>query len=182
MFRTITVFFSFCTLVSLAIALVTSCGDVSDDPADQTSEQEVVSTEWAKSAPDFKLLSTQLEQVTLSSFKGKVVLLDFWATWCQPCQVEMPIFEQLHHQYENKGFSVVGISVDREKLTVVEPFVENLGIGYPILFADEKVFREYAIMALPTAVLIDRQGKIRHRFEGATGSKESYVELIEKWL
>ena len=84
MFRTITVFFSFCTLVSLAIALVTSCGDVSDDPVDQTSEQEVVSTEWAKSAPDFKLLSTQLEQVTLSSFKGKVVLLDFWATWCQP--------------------------------------------------------------------------------------------------
>merc|ERR1712216_497783 len=81
---------------------ITGCGDVSDDPAAQTPEQEVVSTEWVKSAPDFKLLSTQLEQVSLSSFKGKVVLLDFWATWCQPCQVEMPIFEQLHHQYESK--------------------------------------------------------------------------------
>ena len=182
MFRPITVFFSSCLLVSLIIVPITGCGDVSDDPAAQTPEQGVVSTEWVKSAPDFKLLSTQLEQVSLSSFKGKVVLLDFWATWCQPCQVEMPIFEQLHHQYESKGFSVVGISVDREKLAVVEPFIENLSIDYPILFADEKVFQEYAIMALPTAVLIDRQGKIRHRFEGSTGSKENYAEVIEKWL
>ena len=175
-------FLTFYSLVGLAIAALLSCGDISADKPTQTSESQVVSTEWAKAAPDFKLLSTQLEKVSLSSFEGKVVLLDFWATWCQPCRIEMPIFDQLHHQYQTEGFIVVGISVDRERLTVVEPFIEGIGIDYPILFADEKVFQDYGIMALPTAILIDRQGKIRHRFEGATGSKKTYIEEIKKWL
>ena len=175
-------FLTFYSLAGLVISPLLSCGDISTDKPTQTSESPVVSTEWAKAAPDFKLLSTQLEKVSLSSFEGKVILLDFWATWCQPCRIEMPIFDQLHHQYQTEGFIVVGISVDRERLTVVEPFVEGIGIDYPILFADEKVFQDYGIMALPTAILIDRQGKIRHRFEGATGSKKTYIEEIKKWL
>mgnify|MGYP001319802045 FL=1 len=94
----------------------------------------------------------------------------------------MPIFNQLYAEYKGQGLQVVGVAVDSEKMTVVEPFVTQLGIDYTILFANDQVLKAYDIAALPTAIVIDRQGNIRRRFEGAEGSKRTYEQEIKKWF
>jgi len=79
----------------------------------------------------------------------------------------MPISDRLYNQYQTKRLNVVGIALDRERMEVVNSFVKKFGIDYPILFANDRALKDYDIMALPTAILIDRAGRIRHRFEGA---------------
>ncbi|HIO48352.1 TPA: TlpA family protein disulfide reductase, partial [Candidatus Poribacteria bacterium] len=109
------------------------------------------------------MLSTDFKPVSLSDYRGKIVLLDFWATWCKPCQEEIPIFIDLYDQYRNQGFEMVGISIDSERLKVVNPFIEKLGVNYTILLGEPNLMDKYNIMAIPTAVLIDQSGNIRKR-------------------
>ena len=91
----------------------------------------------------------------------------------------MPISDRLYNQYQTKRLNVVGIALDRERMEVVNSFVKKFGIDYPILFANDRVLKDYDIMALPTASLIDRAGTIRHRFEGAEGSETVYEQEIK---
>ena len=163
-------------------AFYLSIGFMGCDPSHDEESDELPPSKQAESAPYFYLLDTEQETVSLSGFQGQVVLLDFWATWCKPCQTEMPIFDRLYNQYQTEGLNVVGIALDRERMEVVNPFVKKFGIDYPILFANDRVFKDYDIMALPTAILIDREGRIRRRFEGAEGSKTVYEQEIKKWL
>ena len=165
-----------CTLLVISIILF-NCDSTSLNENDL-----VVTDEELVFAPNFHLLSTELETISLAKLRGDVVLIDFWATWCKPCRAEMPIFNQLHAEYKGQGLQVVGVAVDSEKMTVGEPFVTQLGIDYTILFANDQVLKAYDITALPTAVVIDRQGNIRRRFEGAEGSKRTYEQEIKKWF
>jgi thiol-disulfide isomerase/thioredoxin len=117
-------------------------------------------------APDFSLKTLEGQEVTLASLKGKVVLIDFWATWCGPCRESIPHLVDLYKSYREKGFEVVGISVDKGEAEVVRRFSKAMGIPYPILIASEEVTRNYAVTALPTTILVDRKGRIREKVIG----------------
>jgi thiol-disulfide isomerase/thioredoxin len=128
------------------------------------------------------LLSTDFKLVSLSDYQGKIVLLDFWATWCKSCQEEIPIFIDLYDQYRDQGFEMVGISIDSERLKVVNPFIEKLGVNYTILLGEPNLMDKYNIMAIPTAVLIDQSGNIRKRFTGAQLDRLIYKNELKKLL
>jgi len=121
-----------------------------------------------QAAPDFALASLQGKTVRLSDFRGRVVLLDFWATWCEPCRQEIPQLIQLQRQYARRGFSVLGIALDDAGATVVQPVARELGINYPVAIGSLRVAAAYGGMeALPTAFLVGRDGRILQIYFGA---------------
>jgi cytochrome c biogenesis protein CcmG/thiol:disulfide interchange protein DsbE len=128
-----------------------------------SSEGNIIS----KPAPSFTLPDLNGNKVSLSDFKGKVVILDFWATWCPPCVKEIPHFIELYNEYKNQGLTIVGISVDRQGVGIVKAFNKKYKINYPILMADSQVAHAYGnIRSIPTAFVIDPSGKIRYMYIG----------------
>ncbi|UKL14185.1 TlpA disulfide reductase family protein [Dissulfurimicrobium hydrothermale] len=124
-------------------------------------------------APDFTLLNLENKKVSLSDFKGKVVLLNFWATYCPPCRAEMPDFIALQNKYASKGFNVIGISVDEDWQEVLPSFVKAMKVNYPILIANTKVLKDYGdIYALPATFIIDREQKIVKSYTGMVTQDE----------
>jgi len=118
-------------------------------------------------APAFALKDLDGKEVNLSDFKGKVVILDFWATWCGPCVMEIPHFIELQKQYKDQGVAIVGISVDSEGIEVVKSFVQKHQVNYPILMADAKVQQSYGeIQAIPTTFVLDTSGIIQKQYIG----------------
>lgn len=103
----------------------------------------------------------------MSGLKGKVVLLDFWATWCPPCRAEIPHFKELYADYRGQGFEAVGLALDEGGADVVRPFVKENGVSYPIAMGTPKVAEAYGgIRGIPTTFLIDRQGRIAEKYVG----------------
>ena len=140
-------------------------------------------------APSFTLLSTELEEVSLADYEGKVVIVDFWATWCQPCQEEIPRFIELYNEYRAQGFEMIGISTDdvEERLKNIETFFQELSkagfdINYPILLAESEIIQKYQVPGIPAAYLINRNGEIVKVFNGAQESKAIYESELKKWL
>jgi cytochrome c biogenesis protein CcmG/thiol:disulfide interchange protein DsbE len=136
-------------------------------------------------APGFTLKTLDGQEITLSKLKGKVVLLDFWATWCAPCREAIPHLIHLQKTYQEKGFEVIGMNVDRGGAETVRRFVNSMDIPYPIILTPEEVSRNYGVTGLPTTILIDKEGKIRQKFSGFTSeiSKQitsTIVELIQE--
>ncbi len=117
-------------------------------------------------APDFTLKTLDGKEITLSQLKGKVVLLDFWATWCGPCKESIPHLIQLYKDYRQSGFELVGMNVDRGDGEAVRRFVASMDIPYPVVAAPEDVVRSYQVTGIPATFLIDRGGKIRERVAG----------------
>jgi peroxiredoxin len=112
-------------------------------------------------APDFALKDVNGQTVRLSDYRGKVVLLDFWSTWCGPCQIEIPWFMDLERRNKDKGFAVLGVSMDDEGWEVVKPFLSDLRVNYRVVIGDGETAQLYGgVDALPTTFLIDRGGKI----------------------
>lgn len=133
-------------------------------------------------APDFTLKTPEGRDVKLSSYKGKVVIIDFWATWCPPCRKGIPDLVELKKKYGKKGFEVIGISVDRDTKNEVVPFIKNYGINYPVVFYNDNVVRDYGgIQSIPTSFVIDKQGKVVASYVGLR-EKAVYEEIIEKLL
>ena len=119
-------------------------------------------------APAFSAERLEGGATTLGEFRGKVVLLNFWATWCAPCRAEMPSLEELSHEFPSQEFVVVGVSADYEGAQIVKPFVESFGLTFPILLdPDLAVNDKFEIRGIPATILIDQGGIIRHKFFGA---------------
>lgn len=133
-------------------------------------------------AADWNLKNLDGKSVKLSDFKGKVVILDFWATWCPPCREEIPGFIELQKQYGDKGLTVIGISLDQGGSEVVSAFVKAEKINYPIVLGDEAVAHNYGdIQAIPTTFIIDPNGNIVGAHQGAT-DKSVFEDEIKKLL
>jgi thiol-disulfide isomerase/thioredoxin len=125
----------------------------------------------APAAKDFTLKDVNNKDVRLSSYKGKVVLLDFWATWCGPCKVEIPWFLEFQQKYGAKGFQVIGVSVD-DTVAKLKPYMSSMKMTYPVLLGlghDDMIDAYGPMPALPTTIMISRDGKICGRHIGLTG-------------
>lgn len=115
-------------------------------------------------APDFTLPDLEGNQISLSTYKGRVVLLNFWATWCPPCRLEMPTMEKAYRKYRDKGFEVVAVSVDAGPKSSVKSFLREFGLSFQVLLdPDMETLRAFRGFSLPMTVVIDRQGVIRSR-------------------
>ena len=116
-------------------------------------------------APDFNLPVLGGGEISLSDLKGKVVVVNFWATWCPPCLVEMPVLNDLYGTYKDQGVEVLGLSLDEEGLSITQPFVEKLNVTYPILESDRNTYQAYGnVLTIPHTFVIDREGTVTKRF------------------
>jgi thiol-disulfide isomerase/thioredoxin len=124
-------------------------------------------------APDFSLESLDGKTLRLSDFRGKAVLLNFWATWCGPCKIEMPWFVELQNEYASQGLQIVGVAMDDASKEDISKFAKDMGVNYPILIGKEAVGDQYGgVPALPESFLIGRDGKIVDKILGLRGKAE----------
>ncbi len=132
-----------------------------------------------KPAPDFKLQDASGATVKLSDYRGKVVVLDFWATWCGPCKIEIPWFMEFEKTLKDRGFAVLGVSMDDDGWNVVKPYIQERGVNYRILLGNDQVGQAYGgVDSLPTTFLIDRSGRIASVHVGLSSSKEQLKDEI----
>ncbi len=148
----------------IALALVGGCRR-SAAPSGSGGEAETTTLSSGDVAPDFEAADLGGATVKLSALDGRVRLLDFWATWCPPCQAEIPMLNDLHEQYGAAGLSILALS--DENAQVVKEFAAEKRMAYTNLVDTSAVAERYGVLGLPTAFLVDRQGKIVETFFGA---------------
>ena len=136
-----------------------------------------------QTAPDFVLKSATGENLRLSEFRGDVVMINFWATWCGPCRQEMPLLDELYGRYQRVGFNLLGVNIDDDSRRAMS-MVNELGINFPVLFdEDKKVSKLYEVEAMPLTILLDREGTVRHVHHGyQPGYEQKYLNEIRSLL
>jgi len=134
-------------------------------------------------APDFALKSSTGENLRLSEYRGNVVMINFWATWCGPCRQEMPLLDELYARYARVGFSLLGVNIDDDSRRAMQ-MIKELGVTFPVLFDSRKeVSRLYAVEAMPVTILVDREGNVRHVHHGyKPGYEDIYLDQIRSLL
>lgn len=138
----------------------------------------VKSSNTSEPAPNWELTDLSGKPVRSADLKGKVVILNFWATWCGPCRTEIPDFIALQKQYGQQGLVIVGASVDQAGPDVVKKFVQQQGMNYPVALADSKMQKAFGgIEAIPTTFVIDRSGNIVGRHVGLTPREDFESEI-----
>jgi peroxiredoxin len=176
--------------VGSALAVVAICGatwyarhhalvnETKSAVQEQFDRSELIS----KPAPDFSLTDATGETVKLSDQKGKVVLLNFWATWCGPCKVEIPWFISFQQQYKDRNFTVLGVAFDDDGWTSVKPYLAEHKINYRVVVGNDALDKAYGgVESLPTTFLIGRDGRIASKHVGLI-SKPTYQEEISRLL
>jgi peroxiredoxin len=130
-------------------------------------------------APQFDLASQAGKDVSLAQFKGQVVMLNFWASWCGPCRQEMPLLEGIYKKYNKLGFTMLGVNVEPDSNAAVN-WLKQTPVSFPILFdKDSKVSRLYDVTGMPSTVIIDRAGKVRMLHRGyKPGDENEYLDSI----
>jgi peroxiredoxin len=172
--------FVYVARVSLAVAAILMFG--SGCSSSKTVNAAVKDHKDRKPAPEFALKDANGQTVHLSDYRGKVVLLDFWATWCGPCKIEIPWFQEFERQNKDKGFAVIGVAMDEEGWDVVKPFAKYVGINYRLVIGDETITQLYGgVEAMPTTFLIDREGRIASVHVGLSG-KRAFEDEIQELL
>ncbi len=143
-----------------------------------STASDVNQVETGKPAPDWTLQDLDGKTVRASDFKDKVVVLDFWATWCPPCRAEIPGFVELQKKYQGQGLRIVGVSVDQASADTVKSFAQKIGINYPIVLADTNVVAAFGgIDGLPTTFIINGNGHIVKRHLGFAETSEIESEI-----
>jgi cytochrome c biogenesis protein CcmG/thiol:disulfide interchange protein DsbE len=133
-----------------------------------------------KMAPDINLEDSVGKQTNLREYRGKVVVIDFWATWCHGCKEEMPWFAEFQRKYGEAGLSVIGISMDDDGWKVVKPFIKTAGVPYRIVLGNQAVAKSYGIGNMPDTFLIDREGRIAATYVGMVDRKgiEKNIQML----
>jgi thiol-disulfide isomerase/thioredoxin len=180
------------TILILAVVLAVTLGVYFADKATRVHSNVAAGTVKINAAggaaPEITLKDLNDKDLALADFKGKVVLVNFWATWCEPCKVEIPWLIEMQNTYAEKGFTVYGIAMDEDGKPVVAPFVakeryevkgQKLPMNYPIVIGDEKAAEKFGgLLGYPTSVLVSRDGKILKRTTGLIDYDET-TKLIE---
>jgi peroxiredoxin len=164
------------TLFAIALVILASCTSPIPDDVRVKSEKERQAT------PDFALKDVNGATVKLSDYKGKVVLLNFWATWCGPCKIEIPWFMDFQKTYKDREFAVVGVSMDEDGWDAVKPYIEQHKMNYRVVVGNDQVSQLFgSIDSLPTTLVIDREGRIASMHIGLV-AKKTYEQEIEQLL
>jgi thiol-disulfide isomerase/thioredoxin len=133
-------------------------------------------------APNFSLSTQNGKMIELAKLKGKVVLVNFWATWCPPCRAEIPDFIDVYNTYKSKGFEIVGIALDEEGWDKVAPFMKEAKINYPIVLGSRDIIQAYGgIEGIPTTFMVDKDGYIVGQQVG-TLTKSALLNALKKYL
>jgi peroxiredoxin len=130
-----------------------------------------------KIAPDFDLREASGKSVKLSDFRGKVVLLNFWATWCGGCKVEIPEFIEFQNKYKDRGFEVIGVSNDEDGWRIVKPFMVEKKINYTVVLGNDEICKRYGVEAMPVTLLIDKEGRIAASHQGVLDKEAGEDEI-----
>jgi cytochrome c biogenesis protein CcmG/thiol:disulfide interchange protein DsbE len=135
----------------------------------------------ATPAPDFTIKDLQGTSLSLASYKGKVLVLNFWATWCPPCRREIPDFIETYREYKDKGLEILGVSVDETTAPALLEWTKRTGINYPIALATPEILRDYEPGEyIPATIIVDRSGRIRYR-QSSLMDKETLVRLFRQY-
>lgn len=162
------------TFVLLATTATRRLSDKRDNPGETSPEVTLASAP----SPAWELKGVDSKPVKSSDFAGKVVILDFWATWCGPCRMEIPGFIELQKQYADKGLVVVGVALDQDGASVVKPFMDKMGINYPVVLGDETIVNAFGgVEGIPTTFIIDRNGQIVGKHVGYAAKAEFEAEI-----
>ncbi len=169
----------FLAVVSLSLLLLIGYDAT---PKAMSTPDTITPQAQRKAAPDFTLTGTNGQPITLSAYKGKVVLLDFWATWCGGCKVEIPWYVEFYKKYHSQGLAVIGVSMDDEGMKVVKPFLSQKGIEYPVVIGNEGLAKQYNLTSMPMTLLIDRNGKVAVSHTGVVDKAgfESHIQELLK--
>ena len=166
-------------LLCFTLGLVSCQGEAKSPKVGMTGIGSGIS---ANIAPDFALKDVSGKVVSISDFKDKVIIIDFWATWCPPCQAEIPHFQSLYEDYSQKGLVIIGVALDKGGIKTVKPFVEGKGVTYPIVIGTEEVVNSYGgVRGIPTTFIVDRNGKIIEKIVGYR-DKSFFESAIKKLL
>ena len=142
----------------------------------------VAQPEKRQKAPNFSLQTQNGKVIELSRLKGKVVLVNFWATWCPPCRAEIPDFIEVYNTYKSKGFEIIGIALDEDGWSKVAPYIEKIKMNYPVVLGSAKVVQQYGgIEAIPTTFIVDKNGYIVAS-QGGLLSKELLEQKLKSLL
>jgi peroxiredoxin len=174
--------------LAVLAAVLTGCSFI---PTDGSSAKVAVKSEGErKAAPEFALKDANGTTVKLSDYKGKVVLINFWATWCGPCKVEIPWFIDFEKTYKDRDFAVLGVSLDEDGWPSVKPYVDEKKINYRVLLGNDELSQLYGTIdprlnggvdQLPTTMIVDRKGRIASIHIGLV-AKATYVGEIQNLL
>lgn len=139
--------------------------------------------EIGKPAPDFTLKSLSGANLNLTEQRGKIIVLNFWASWCGPCRTEMPVLQKFYDKYQDLGVSVWGINVEQEN-QAGRDFLADLNLSFPILFdASNTLSATYQVEAMPTTIIVDRDGLVRYAYKGyKPGYEKKYAKAIKKLI
>jgi len=134
-------------------------------------------------APDFTLKSSGGENLKLSEFRGDVVMINFWASWCGPCRQELPLLDELYNNYKPLGFTILGVNVEEDS-GKAKALLKDIPVSFPVLFDTQNtVSRLYDVIAMPSTVLVDREGKVRYLHKGyKPGYEQHYQEQIRSLI
>ncbi|MEM9622319.1 MAG: TlpA disulfide reductase family protein [Pseudomonadota bacterium] len=141
------------------------------------------SVKVSEAAPDFTLKTLTGPNLRLEEYRGQVVLINFWASWCGPCRQEMPVLDRLHQRYEDTGFAVLGVNVEGEVKPAKE-IVDKTNVTFPVLIDEGQAVSElYDLEAMPSTVVVDRDGLVRYVHLGyKPGDEAKYVEVVKKLI
>jgi peroxiredoxin len=163
-------------IAGLALIAASCSGGGPDGSGDDAGTADPMVAE-ERVAPDFELPDLSGDTVSLAATAGRVRLIDFWATWCPPCRDEIPMLNELHHAYEGEGLTILAIS--DEKADVVREFAEEVGMDYTNLIDPGEVSADYEVLGLPTAFLVDRDGRIVDYYMGPKSRKHLEAKIRE---
>jgi peroxiredoxin len=172
------------------ISLLAPCTVAQDHPgqASQSAPDKLLPETSRKPAPSFSLTDANGKQVQLSDYRGKVVLLDFWATWCGGCKLEIPWYIEFDKKYKGQGLTVIGVSMDEDGWKAVKPFLArktdpetggNTAMKYPVVIGNDQLAKAYNLTSMPMTLLIDRQGQIALSHTGVVNRIDFEAHIVQ---
>jgi peroxiredoxin len=179
--------------IFFAVAALLACSSLRAADNSQSSKaaaDTLLPKDQRKTAPEFSLTGADGKPVDLANYRGKVVLLDFWATWCGGCKLEIPWYMEFDTKYKREGLAVIGVSMDDDGWKAVKPFLAqkrdpetggNTAMKYPVVIGNETLAKQYNLTSMPMTVLIDRQGKIALSHSGVV-NKDDFEGHIRQLL